>query len=434
LGRERQHLHCPKLLRAAPRSGKGRIALTELPLKPLEGLKVLELARILAGPWAGQTLADLGADVVKVERPGAGDDTRGWGPPFVMGEAGERLDAAYFHSCNRGKQSIAVDFEKPEGQAIIRRLAAGADVLIENFKTGGLRKYGLDYESLKAINPKLIYCSITGFGQTGPYAARAGYDFMIQGMGGIMDLTGDPAGEPQKTGVAFADIFSGLYSVIAIQAALVRRAITGLGGQIDMALMDAQVSVLANQALNFLVSGKAPRRLGNAHPNIVPYQVIAVADGHIIIATGNDRQARDLCRILGLEGLADDPRFSSNAQRVANRVAFIGMLEEACRKFSAATLLAALEKAHVPAGPINSVAEVFADPQVVARGLRIDLPAAGAAGGTVPSVRSPVMIDGEAMAAAKAAPRLGEHTQKVLGALGVTAEEIAGLRAKGVVG
>jgi crotonobetainyl-CoA:carnitine CoA-transferase CaiB-like acyl-CoA transferase len=408
--------------------------MTERPLKPLEGLKVLELARILAGPWAGQTLADLGAEIIKVERPGTGDDTRGWGPPFVMGEAGERLDAAYFHSCNRGKRSIAVDFEKPEGQAIVRQLAAGADVLIENFKTGGLRKYGLDYESMKAINPKLIYCSITGFGQTGPYAARAGYDFMIQGMGGIMDLTGDPAGEPQKTGVAFADIFSGLYSFIAIQAALARRAITGLGGQIDMALMDAQVSVLANQALNFLVSGNAPRRLGNSHPNIVPYQVIAVADGHIIIAAGNDRQVRDLCRILGLGELADDVRFASNAQRVANRIAFIGLLEEACGKFSAAALLAALEKAHVPAGPINSVADVFADPQVAARALRIDLPATGAAGGTVPSVRSPIMIDGEAMAAASAAPRLGEHTQAVLGELGVTAAEIDGLRAKGIIG
>jgi crotonobetainyl-CoA:carnitine CoA-transferase CaiB-like acyl-CoA transferase len=428
-------------LRAAARSGKAprggrvlRIALTERPLKPLEGLKVLELARILAGPWAGQTLADLGADVIKVERPGAGDDTRGWGPPFVAGEAGERLDAAYFHSCNRGKSSIAVDFEKPEGQAIVRQLAARSDVLIENFKTGGLRKYGLDYESLKTINPKLIYCSITGFGQTGPYAARAGYDFMIQGMGGIMDLTGDPSGEPQKTGVAFADIFSGLYAVIAIQAALVRRAITGLGGRIDMALMDAQVSVLANQALNYLVSGKAPRRLGNAHPNIVPYQVFKVADGHIIIAAGNDRQVRDLCRLLGLGGLADDARFSSNANRVANRVAFVALLEEACGKFSAAALLAALEKAHVPAGPINSVAEVFADPQVVARALRIDLPASGAAGGTVPSVRSPIMIDGEAMAAVTAAPRLGEHTQAVLSEFGVSEDEIARLRASGIIG
>ena len=403
-------------------------------MKPLEGLKVLELARILAGPWAGQTLADLGAEVIKAERPGAGDDTRGWGPPFIAGERGERLDAAYFHSCNRGKRSIAVDFEKPAGQAIIRQLAARSDVLIENFKTGGLRKYGLDYESLKAINPKLIYCSITGFGQTGPYAARAGYDFMIQGMGGIMDLTGDPAGEPQKTGVAFADIFSGLYAVVAIQSALVRRAITGLGGYVDMALMDTQVGVLANQALNFLVSGKSPRRLGNAHPNIVPYQVFRVADGHIIIAAGNDRQTRDLCRIVGLEGLVDDPRFRSNADRVENRAAFIALVEAATQRFERAALLAALEKAAVPAGPINSVADVFADPQVAARALRIDLPASGAAGGTVPSVRTPILLDGVAMAAATAAPRLGEHTGAVLSELGMTEGEIAALRGANVVG
>jgi crotonobetainyl-CoA:carnitine CoA-transferase CaiB-like acyl-CoA transferase len=307
-------------------------------------------------------------------------------------------------------------------------------VLIENFKTGGLRKYGLDYESLKAINPRLIYCSITGFGQTGPYAARAGYDFMIQGMGGIMDLTGDPAGEPQKTGVAFADIFSGLYAVVAIQSALVRRAITGLGGYVDMALMDTQVGVLANQALNFLVSGKSPRRLGNAHPNIVPYQVFRVADGHIIIAAGNDRQTRDLCRIVGLEGLVDDPRFRSNADRVENRAAFIALVEAATQRFERAALLAALEKAAVPAGPINSVADVFADPQVAARALRIDLPASGAARGTVPSVRTPILLDGVAMAAATAAPRLGEHTGAVLSELGMTEGEIAALRGADVVG
>jgi crotonobetainyl-CoA:carnitine CoA-transferase CaiB-like acyl-CoA transferase len=403
-------------------------------LKPLEGLKVLELARILAGPWAGQTLADLGADVVKVERPGGGDDTRGWGPPFILDDQGERLDSAYFHSCNRGKRSIAVDFEKEEGQAIIRRLAKHSDVLIENFKTGGLKKYGLDYVSLRGINPRLVYCSITGFGQTGPYAARPGYDFLVQGMGGIMDLTGDPAGGPQKIGVAFADIFAGLYAVVAIQGALARRAVTGLGGHVDMALMDAQVGVLANQALNFLVSGQSPRRLGNAHPNIVPYQAFPVADGHIIIATGNERQVRDLCRVLGLNGLTDDPGFASNADRVANRASFIALLEEACAKFSAATLLAALAEVGVPAGPINSVAEVFADPQVVARAMRVDLPAAGAAGGTVPSVRTPITLDGLAMAASTAAPRLGEHTAAVLGEIGMEPEEIAALRNRAVIG
>ncbi|MGO9755805.1 MAG: CaiB/BaiF CoA transferase family protein [Roseiarcus sp.] len=403
-------------------------------MKPLEGLKVLELARILAGPWAGQTLADLGADVIKAERPGAGDDTRAWGPPFVAGEHGERLDAAYFHSCNRGKRSIAIDFDKPEGQAIIRSLAARSDVLIENFKTGGLKKYGLDHASLRTINPGLIYCSITGFGQTGPYAARAGYDFIIQGMGGMMDLTGEPDGEPQKTGVAVADIFTALYGVAAIQAALARRAATGQGAYIDMALMDTQVGVLANQALNFLVSGRSPRRLGNAHPNLVPYQVFRVADGHIVIATGNDRQSRDLCRILGLEALADDPRFASNADRVAHRAPFVALIEAATQRFTGEALLAALEEAAVPAGPINSLAQVFADPQVEARGMRVDLPASGASGGTVPSVRAPIVLDGVAMAAATAAPRLGEHTASILGELGMTQDEIDALRAARVVG
>jgi len=403
-------------------------------LKPLEGLKVLELARILAGPWAGQTLADLGAEVIKVERPGAGDDTRGWGPPFVAGADGGRGDAAYYHACNRGKRSVAVDFERPEGRDIVRRLAARADVVIENFKTGGLAKYGLDYPSLKALNPRLVYCSITGFGQTGPYAKRAGYDFMIQGMGGIMDLTGEPDGEPQKPGVAYADIFCGLYSVIAIQAALARRAATGEGASIDMALMDSQVAVLANQALNFLVSGVAPRRLGNAHPNLVPYQVFKVADGHIIIATGNDRQTRDLCRVLGVEELADDPRFLRNADRIAHREAFIALLETRTRTFRAAELLAALEKAVVPAGPINSVAEVFADPQVQARGMRIELESKAAAAGTVPNVRAPILLDGEAMIPVRAAPALGEDTGAVLAELGLGEAEIAALRAKGVVG
>ena len=392
------------------------------------------MARILAGPWAGQTLADLGADVVKIERPGAGDDTRKWGPPFMEGEGGERLDAAYFHSCNRGKRSLAVDFEHAEGRLIVRRLAERADVVIENFKTGGLAKYGLDYESLRAINPRLIYCSITGFGHDGPYASRAGYDFIVQGMGGAMDLTGEADGEPQKPGYAAADIFTGLYAVVAIQAALARRAVTGQGGEIDMALLDTQVSVLANQALNYLVSGHTPRRMGNAHPNLVPYQVFQAADGPLIVATGNDRQCWDFCRVIGRGDLAEDPRYRANADRIRNRGAFISALAEAVAQMPRAKLLAALEAAAVPAGPINTVAETFDDPQVVARRMRLDVPATGVRGGSAPTVRSPIRLDGEDFAAATGAPRLGEHSAEVLTELGLDAAEIAALKAKEIVG
>ena len=383
-------------------------------MKPLEGLKVLELARILAGPWVGQLLADLGADVVKVERPGAGDDTRGWGPPFIEGADGEDLSAAYFHSCNRGKRSIEADFETPEGQDIVRGLAAHADVVIENFKVGGLKKYGLDYRSLKAVNPRLVYCSITGFGQDGPYAARAGYDFMIQGMGGIMDLTGDPEGEPQKIGVAYADIFTGVYSVVGILAALRRRDQTGEGAHLDMALLDVQTSVLANQAMNYLASGKTPRRMGNAHPNIVPYQVFPVSDGHVIVAVGNDGQFARFAAVLGRPDLAQDKRFRTNAGRVRYRTELVPVLTVLTLRISREALLSALEAQGVPAGPINTVADVFADPQVVARGMRIDLPSPAAAGGTIPSVRSPIVLDGEPMAAGRPSPRLGEHTEEVL--------------------
>jgi crotonobetainyl-CoA:carnitine CoA-transferase CaiB-like acyl-CoA transferase len=383
-------------------------------MKPLEGLKVLELARILAGPWVGQLLADLGADVVKVERPGAGDDTRGWGPPFIEGTDGGDLSAAYFHSCNRGKRSIAADFETPEGQELVRRLAAHADVVIENFKVGGLKKYGLDYESLQKVNPRLVYCSITGFGQNGPYAARAGYDFMIQGMGGIMDLTGNHDGEPQKIGVAFADIFTGVYSVVGVLAALRRRDQTGEGAHLDMALLDVQTSVLANQAMNYLASGKSPRRMGNAHPNIVPYQVFPVADGHVIVAVGNDGQFARFVSVLGAPELAQDERFRSNAGRVGHRAELVPILTELTLKTSRDALLSALEQQGVPAGPINTVADVFADPQVIARGMRIDLPSLAAQGGAIPSVRSPIVMNGEAMAAGRPSPRLGEHTDEVL--------------------
>jgi crotonobetainyl-CoA:carnitine CoA-transferase CaiB-like acyl-CoA transferase len=383
-------------------------------MKPLEGLKVLELARILAGPWVGQLLADLGADVVKVERPGAGDDTRGWGPPFIEGAEGDDLSAAYFHSCNRGKRSIAVDFETPEGQDLVRRLASQADVVIENFKVGGLKKYGLDYEGLKRVNPRLVYCSITGFGQNGPYAARAGYDFMIQGLGGIMDLTGDPEGEPQKIGVAYVDIFTGVYSVVGILAALRKRDATGEGAHLDMALLDVQTSVLANQAMNYLASGKSPRRMGNAHPNIVPYQVFPVADGHVIVAVGNDGQFARFVSVLGRSELARDERFGTNAGRVGHRTALVPLLTELTVKFTREDLLSALEGQGIPAGPINTVADVFADPQVIARGMRIDLPSQAAKGGAIPSVRSPIVMDGQPMAAARPSPRLGEHTDEVL--------------------
>jgi glutaryl-CoA transferase len=383
-------------------------------MRPLEGVRVLEIARILAGPWVGQLLADLGADVVKVERPGAGDDTRGWGPPFVEGENGTPLSAAYFHSCNRGKRSVAVDFETHAGRETVRRLASRADVLIENFKVGGLRKYGLDYHSLKVLNPGLVYCSITGFGQTGPYAPRAGYDFIIQAMGGIMDLTGEADGEPQKPGVAFADIFTGIYAGIGILAALRRRDATGEGAHLDMALLDTQTSVLANQAMNYLASGQVPRRMGNAHPNIVPYQVFPVSDGHVIVAVGNDGQFAKFARVLGRPDLAQDERFRTNADRVRNRAVLVPLLADLLMRTKRDALLAALAPEGVPAGPINTVADVFADPQVVARKMRVDLPAPAAKGGVIPTVRSPILIDGEPALAQRPPPRLGEHTDDVL--------------------
>lgn len=387
---------------------------------PLKGIRVLELARILAGPWIGQTLADLGADVIKVESP-AGDDTRTWGPPFVAGEEGEKLDAAYFHACNRGKRSVVLDFTTEEGQEAVRRLAAQSDVLLENFKVGGLTKYGLDYESLKKINPRLIYCSVTGFGQDGPYAHRAGYDYIVQGMSGIMDLTGEPDREPQKIGVAFADIFTGLYGVIAVQAALAQRERTGEGQQIDMALLDCMTGVLANQALNFLVSGKAPRRLGNAHPNIAPYQVFPTSDGHLIVAVGNDRQFVKFCTLLGRSDLATDERYLTNALRVQNRDTLTPELAAETAKIERDTLLKLLEDAGVPGGPINTVADVFADPQIEHRQMRVDTPHSGAAAGTSPGVRTPIRFSAAELALERGVPRLGEHTDEVLAEIGMDA-------------
>ncbi|QGX99855.1 CoA transferase [Roseovarius faecimaris] len=365
---------------------------------PLAGLKVIELARILAGPWAGQTLADLGAEVIKVESP-AGDDTRQWGPPFIERD-GDRT-AAYFHSCNRGKASITCDFRTEDGQAQMRALIADADVVIENFKVGGLAKYGLDYDSLKEINPGLIYCSITGFGQDGPYAHRAGYDYIIQGMSGLMSITGEAERQPLKVGVAVTDVFTGVYATTAILAALHQRHATGRGQHIDMALLDVAVSVTANQAMNYLSTGTPPGRLGNFHPNLSPYQVFECADGFLIIAVGNDGQYQRLCALLGCDTLADDPRFATNPDRVSHRQELSDLLHEHTRRFSKADLLAACEARGVPAGPINQMDEVFADPQVQARGMRIDPDG-------VPGVRAPFRFSDAELNLSRPSPKLGQ--------------------------
>ncbi|MTH64068.1 CaiB/BaiF CoA transferase family protein [Paracoccus shanxieyensis] len=369
---------------------------------PLQGLKVVELARILAGPWIGQTLADLGAEVIKVEAP-EGDDTRRWGPPFIQrprADGSMETVAAYFHAANRGKSSVTCDFSDAADLARLKALIADADVVIENFKLGGLVKYGLDYDSLAAKHPRLIYASVTGFGQDGPRAAQPGYDFMIQGMCGIMDLTGDPQGEPQKVGVAWIDIFTGLYGVIGVQAALAERERSGRGQRVDLSLLDVGVAVLANQAANLLLGGVAPTRLGNAHPNIVPYQVFPAQDGHLIVACGNDRQFASLCRVLGLEGLADNPDYATNPARVANRSALVGLIAGRTVAQSRAGLIAALDRAGVPAGPINGVAEALADPQIAARGLRI-------APEGIEGLRAPLVFSRSDLTTDRAAPALG---------------------------
>ena len=374
---------------------------------PLEGVKVIELARILAGPWAGQTLSDLGAEVVKVESI-EGDDTRRWGPPFVKN--GEDISASYFHSCNRGKKSICVDFKTKEGQDIIKKLVLKADILIENFKVDGLRKYGLDFASLIKINPKLIYCSITGFGQTGPYAHRAGYDYIIQGMSGLMSITGEPSGQPQKMGVAVTDILTGLYSVTAILSAIIQRDKTGKGQQIDMALLDVATAVTANQGMNFLTTGKAPKRIGNGHQNLVPYQVFDCKDGHIIIATGNDAQYQRLCAILNLEEIAMNELFLTNADRLRNRTLLIEKLSCQTTKFLKKDLLEACEKQGIPAGPINDLSEVFDDPQVVYRGLSKEID-------NVPTILSPFRFSDSKMQISKTSPKLGENTNEILSSI-----------------
>ena len=386
--------------------------------KPLAGLRVLELARILAGPWAGQLLSDLGADVIKVERKGVGDDTRAWGPPFIEGTDGNHIGSAYFHSANRGKRSIELDFETDDGKRLVKKLAAKSDILIENFKVGGLAKFGLDYKSLAPDCPRLIYCSVTGFGQDGPYASRAGYDLMAQGMGGMMALTGMKDGPPTRVGVAVSDIFTGVYSVIGILAALEQRHKTGKGAYVDTALVDSTVGVLANNVLNYLVSGKIPERLGNAHANIVPYQEFPASDGFLIVATGNDRQYQDFCKVIGAPELGTDAKYNNNVGRLKHRDELVPKLTALTLKMKRDDLLAKLEAVKVPAGPINNLEQVFADAQVQHRGMKLELKSKAAKGGTIPGVRSPIVIDGWKAASDKPSPLLGEHTAEILREIG----------------
>lgn len=403
----------------------------------LSGLRVLDLSRVLAGPWASQTLADMGAEVIKIERPGTGDDTRGWGPPFAKDANGEdTTEAAYYLTANRGKKSLTIDITKPEGQEIVRNLAAESDVVLENFKVGGLAKYGLDYTSLSKVNPKLVYCSITGFGQDGPYKERPGYDFMIQGMGGLMSITGAPdnapGGQPMKVGVAVADIFTGLYATIGILAALRHRDATGEGQYIDLALLDVQTAVLANQAMNYLATGKAPGRLGNAHPNIVPYEAFPTADGYLILAVGNDSQFKSFCAVAGLDDLPLDERYATNRKRVANRDNLVPLIRQAMVVKTTDEWIDALEKANVPCGPINTLDRVFENPQVLHRGMvkQLDHPTAG----TVPTVSNPIKFSKTPIADEKAPPMLGQHSDEILrNVADLSDDQIAKLRDAGIV-
>jgi formyl-CoA transferase len=404
---------------------------------PLSHLVVLDLSRVLAGPWCTQLLADLGAGVIKIEKPGSGDDTRSWGPPFLKDTQGrDTAEAAYYLACNRGKKSVAVDFTQSEGQAIVRDLAREADIVVENFKVGGLKKYGLDFPSLAAINPRLVYCSITGFGQTGPYRERAGYDFIIQGMGGFMSVTGErddlPGGGPQKAGIAISDLMTGMYACTAILAAVEHRKLANAGQYIDVSLFDTQVAMMAVMNMNYLVSGTPPGRAGNAHQNIVPYQVFACADGHLILAVGNDAQFARFCEVAGKTEWARDPRFAANAERVRRRDELVPMIEAVLRTRAQASWLAALESVGVPCGPINRLDQVFADPQLLARGMRIDLP--HPLSGTVLQVGNPLHFSATPVAYTQAPPLLGEHTTAVLSQrLGLSAESLADLAARGIV-
>jgi crotonobetainyl-CoA:carnitine CoA-transferase CaiB-like acyl-CoA transferase len=400
---------------------------------PLSHIKVLDLSRVLAGPWAGQNLADLGAEVIKVERPKVGDDSRAFGPPWVKGRDGrDTKDSAYFTSANRGKKSITVNISSPGGQAIVRELARGSDVLIENYKFGDLARYGLGYDDLKALNPRLIYCSVTGFGQTGPYRERPGYDFMIQGMGGMMSVTGDAGGEPMRAGVPVADIITGMYASIAICAALAHRAQSGAGQHLDLALLDSQIALLAYQNTNFFATGKPPSRIGNLHPNIVPYQPFRTTDGEVIIACGNDNLYRKFCEAAGCTELASDARFATNGKRVEDRAELTRLLQAIFAKRPTQAWLDLLEAAGVPNGPINDVAQVFAEPQVKARGVRVELehPVAG----QLPTVASPMRFSGTPLEHRLAPPLLGQHTDEILRErLGKSGAQIAALRAEGVI-
>jgi len=403
-------------------------------LPPLEGIRVLDLSRILAGPWCTQNLADLGADVIKVERPGTGDDTRHWGPPYLKdGQGRDTAEAAYYLSANRNKRSLEADIATPQGAALIRELAAHCDILVENFKVGGLRKYGLDYDSLRAINPRLIYCSVTGFGQDGPCAQLPGYDFMIQGLGGLMSITGErddlPGGGPQKAGVAVTDIITGMYASVAILAALQERHRSGLGQHLDIALLDCHVAMLANQNSNYFASGVAPTRAGNAHQNVVPYQVFAASDGHLIVATGNESQYRAYCKAIGAPELGDDPRFATNRLRVTNREELIALLSDIMKQGRRDDWIARLEAVGVPCGPINNIAQAFAHPQVQARQLRRELP--HPLGGTAAVTASPLRFSATPVVYRRAPPLLGEHTAEILReVLGKSDPEIAAATAR----
>jgi crotonobetainyl-CoA:carnitine CoA-transferase CaiB-like acyl-CoA transferase len=402
----------------------------------LSHIRVLDLSRVLAGPWATQILGDLGADVIKVERPKVGDDTRRWGPPYQQGaDGGDTSESAYYLAANRNKRSVTLDVASPQGQALLKQLAARCDVLIENYKCGGLKQYGLDYESIRRIAPGIVYCSITGFGQTGPYAKRGGYDFLIQGLGGLMSVTGHPEGElgagPMKTGVAVTDISTGLYATIAILAALAGREKTGVGQYIDIALLDVQVACLANQGMNYLTTGRVPARMGNAHPNVVPYQDFPTADGNMILAIGNDTQFANFCAVAGWPALAQDPRFETNANRVTNRTALLPMLRAITIERTTAVWIETLEKQGVPCGPINDLAGVFADPQVIARQLHLQLPHPY---GAAPSVASPIRLSETPVKYRSAPPTLGQHTREVLRELlELSDEQVDELSRAGVV-